>query len=104
MGFLAQTVIRLQFIAGTQKPARESGVMSLIEGGDMDLEKERKPREISKEHRSGSHLPIGGEEGENPGAANIFGFEGLEGCWWRWSPWEGAEWKRTSNDGNKLWT
>ena len=25
------------------------GVMSLTEGGDTDLEKERKPREISKE-------------------------------------------------------
>lgn len=72
--------------------------MSLSEGGDMDLEKERKPREISKEQ--GDLAAHWTEERKEKirGAANIFGFEGLEGCWWRWSPAKGLNGRGTSND------
>lgn len=60
------------------------------------LEKERKPREISKEQGDLAAHWTEEREGEEKiqEAANIFGFEGLEGCWWRWSPGKGAEWKR----------
>ena len=50
--------------------------MSLIEGGDIDLDKERKPREISKEQGDlAAHWTEESKE-KIQGAANIFGFEG----------------------------
>ena len=72
--------------------------MSLMEGGDIDLEKERKPREISREQ--GDLAAYGTEERKEKiqGAANIFGSECLEGCWWRWSPGKGLSGIGTGDD------
>lgn len=55
----------------------------------MDTEKGRNPREISKERGDPATYWIEEKKERIKRAAKIFGFEGLEGCWYvclRWSP------------------
>lgn len=56
-------------------------MISLMEGSDMDSEKGRNPRAISKEQGDLATYQTEERKEKIQGAAKIFGFEGLEGCW-----------------------